>query len=101
MTVGQLCRNLRDVLALIAGAVEFVGARLARAVALGQGAGAVGRAAAYLDHIHQSWEGIGTADDYHALVQQGRVERGDCRFLAPCWVAVLANTLPTLPTSAP
>src|SRR5262249_30173042 len=39
MTVGQLRRNLRDVLALIAGAVEFVGARLARAVALGQGAG--------------------------------------------------------------
>ncbi len=69
-------------LALIAGAVEFVGARLARAVALGQGAGAVRRAAGDLVHIGQSREGIGQADDDHALVQQGRMERGDRRLLA-------------------
>jgi len=45
MTVGELRRNLRNMLALIAGAVEFVGARLARAVALGQTAGAIRRTA--------------------------------------------------------
>jgi hypothetical protein len=32
-------------------------------------------------HVGQSREGIGQADDDHALVQQGRVERGDRRLL--------------------
>src|SRR5215831_2610189 len=100
-SVGQLRRNLRDVLALIAGAVEFVGARLARAVALGQGAGAVRRAAGDLVHIGQSREGIGQADDDHALVQQGRVERGDRRLLATMLSGGTGEHAADLPTSAP
>ena len=42
LIVGQLRRDLRDMLALVAGAVELVGARLARTVGFGQCAGAVG-----------------------------------------------------------
>jgi hypothetical protein len=64
MTVGQLRRNLRDVLALIAGAVEFVGARLARAVALGQGAGDMTISLAFL------------APDLVKAAVEGRLPRG-------------------------
>src|SRR5262249_43483457 len=63
MTVGQLRRNLR-VLALIAGAVEFVGARLARAVALGQGAGDMTISLAFL------------APDLVKAAVEGRLPRG-------------------------
>ena len=63
-SVGQLRRNLRDVLALIAGAVEFVGARLARAVALGQGAGDMTISLAFL------------APDLVKAAVEGRLPRG-------------------------
>jgi hypothetical protein len=83
--------------ALVAGTLELVGARLARAVGLGQGTGAIGRAAGDLVHVVQAREGIGQTDDDHALVQQSRVERDDRRLLAAMLVAVEQNTLPTLP----
>src|SRR5262249_53678468 len=77
-----LGRERGEVLALVTGAVELVGAGLAGAVALGQRGGAVGRPAGDLVHVEQTGEGVGQADDDHALVQQGGVERGDGHLLA-------------------
>ena len=76
--------------------------RLARAVAAGDGGGAIGRAAGDLVHRHLRLAGVGQADDHHALVQQRGVERQDGAFPGrhAGWRCE-ANTLPTLPTSAP
>src|SRR6476660_7556265 len=69
MIVDQPRRDLRDMFALIAGTVELVGARLARTVGSGQGAGAVGRATRDLVHFGQSREGVGQADQDHPLMK--------------------------------
>src|SRR5688572_29170989 len=78
----ELRGDLGDVAALVARALELVGARLARAVSAGDGAGAIRRAAADLPHLCVARPGIRQADDDHAMVQQGRVDGGDGHLLA-------------------
>ena len=62
LIVGQLRRDVRDTLALVACAVELVGARLARTIGFSQCGGAVGRAARDLVHVGQCGEGVGQAE---------------------------------------
>src|SRR5262245_46424410 len=69
MIVDQLRRDLRDMIALVAGTVELVGARLARTVGSGQGTGTVGRATRDLVHFSQSREGVGQADEDHPVMK--------------------------------
>src|SRR3989344_8399353 len=73
---------LGDVLALEAGAVQVDLAGHARAVALGQGGGAIGAAADDLVHIHLALEGIGQADHDQAVMHQGLNQAHQGGFLA-------------------
>ena len=68
-STGQLRRDLRDMLALVARAIKLVGAGLARAVGVGQRTGAIGRPAGDLVHVGQPRKGVGEAHDDHALVK--------------------------------
>src|SRR5687768_15294037 len=78
----ELGCDLRNVLALEARHGELAFARLAPAVAAGDGAGAIGRTAGDLVQPHLRLAGIGQADNHHALVQQGSVEGEDGALLA-------------------
>jgi hypothetical protein len=69
MITGQLRRDLRDMFALISRAIKLVGARLARAVGVGQRRGAIGRPAGDLVHVGQPRKGVWEAHDDHALVK--------------------------------
>src|SRR5258708_13992355 len=75
----QFFRGLRDHASLIARAGEFVFARLAAAVAAGDGGGARGRTAGHLVELHLAGEAIVKADDRHAKGQEigdDREQRG-------------------------
>src|SRR3546814_12246992 len=80
--LGQLGRDLGHVAALEARRAKLLLARLAAAVAAGDGVGAVGRPADNLVESHLIRRTVRQADDYHALVQQGGVEGGQRGFLA-------------------
>ena len=69
MIAGQLRRDLRDMFALVSRAIKLVGARLARAVGVGQRSGAIGRPAGDLVHVGQPRKGVWEAHDDHALVK--------------------------------
>src|SRR5689334_5173990 len=71
-----------DVAALVARALELVGAWPARSVGRGEGAGAIGRAAADLLHLGVAGPGIRQADDDHAVMEEGEVHRDERRLLA-------------------
>lgn len=75
VAVRELGRDLRDVVALGAGGVEFIGARLARIATPDDRAGAAGRAAGNVVLPQLSLEGIGQADDDHASMEQGEQGR--------------------------
>src|SRR3546814_3929532 len=77
-----LGRDLGHVAALEARQAKLLLARLAAAVAAGDGGGAVGRPADNLVESHLIRRTVRQADDYHALVQQGGVEGGQRGFLA-------------------
>src|SRR3954468_16635971 len=66
----QFVRGLRDHASLIARAGEFVLARLAAAVAAGDGGRAVGRAAGDFVELHLAGKAVVKADDRHAKMQQ-------------------------------
>ena len=68
--------------ALIAGTFELDFRRLARAVAVGDGGGAVGGAALDLLDTHLALEGVRQAGIDHAVMQEGRDEAHDGGFLA-------------------
>src|SRR3546814_4186906 len=68
--LGQLGRDLGHVAALEARQAKLLLARLAAAVAAGDGGGAVGRPADNLVKSHLIRRTVRQADDYHALVQQ-------------------------------
>src|SRR5882757_11574305 len=75
----QFVRGLRDHASLIARAGEFVLARLAAAVAAGDGGRAVGRAAGDFVELHLAGKAVVEADDRHAKMQQigdNRKQRG-------------------------
>src|SRR6187455_659346 len=98
----QACSELRHVLALVPAQPELQRSRHARAVAdAGNTACAVRSATGDLAHRGQLSVRIRQPDDDHSVMQQRQVEGGDRRLLPPCWLAVLQNTLPILPTSAP
>jgi hypothetical protein len=78
----QLARDLCDMLPLELGCIEFVCAGHPASVSAGNRGGAVGRSPGYLIGARLPLKRIGQADDDHALVQQGRVEAQDRRFLA-------------------
>ncbi len=66
----QLVRGLRDLAALVAGALELVRRGQARAVAAGDRGGTVGRAAGDLVQRHLAGVAVIETDDDHAEVQQ-------------------------------
>src|SRR6266481_3074803 len=75
----QFVRGLRDHASLIARAGKLVLARLAAAVAAGDGGGAIGRAAGDLVELHLAGKTIVEADHRHAEVQEvgdDRKQRG-------------------------
>src|SRR3569832_2056916 len=77
----QLRSDAREVLPLEAREPELILARPARTVAAADGAGTARAAARDLVEAHLFLRRIRQADDDHAEVQQGRVERCDGRLL--------------------
>src|SRR5689334_13376386 len=68
--------------ALEAGHAEFLFGGLTAAVAIGDRAGAIGRAAFDFVDAHLRGAGIGEADYDQAVMEQGGVDGEDGRFLA-------------------
>ena len=68
--------------ALITGNGQLVGGWLPAAIMVGQGGGAVGRAAGDFFHVQKLGAGVRHAHDDHAVVDQSVVKRRDGRFLA-------------------
>jgi hypothetical protein len=77
----QLVCGLRNLAALIAGSLELVRTRLARAVAAGDRGGPVGRAAGDLVERHLPGMAVIEADNHHAEVQEVGDDREQRRFL--------------------
>ncbi|MNT30844.1 hypothetical protein D3C72_1666560 [compost metagenome] len=67
---------------MVACGFQFDSGRLTRAVAIGDGGGAIGRTALDFINAHLALESIGQADNGHAVVQEGGDEAENGGFLA-------------------
>src|SRR5262245_49247193 len=97
----QLVGGLRNLAALVAGPLELVRGRQARAIAAGDRRGAVGRAAGNRVKRHLPGMAVIETDHHHAEVQQIGDDGEQRRLLSAMLRGVDVNAPPTLPCSAP
>src|SRR5690606_35009729 len=78
----ELDRGLGHQLTLVTRDIQFLGGRLARAVAAGDGRGTVGRAAVGFGNIEEFADTVAGGHDDHSVVGQGGPGGGNGHFLA-------------------